>query len=88
MCATIVLPITHKSTARKYAIGIGIEKSIPIPMAIPMARWNDTNRDPHCSSFPSSCLGMHICVTNILLPAVLEKLQCLILICEKRGYND
>ena len=26
-------------------------------------------------AFPSSCLGMHICVTNILLPAVLKKLR-------------
>jgi len=27
------------------------------------------------SSFPRSCVGMHICVMNILLPAVLKKLQ-------------
>ena len=25
------------------------------------------------SSFPRSCVGMHICVMNILLPAVLKK---------------
>ena len=27
------------------------------------------------SSFPRSCVGMHICVMNILLPAVLKKLH-------------
>jgi len=52
----------NKSTAQQYAIAIaiaiGIEKSIAMAIIL----------------FPSSYLGMHICVTNILLPAVLEKL--------------
>jgi len=45
------MPITHKSTARKYAISIsisiGIAIGIEIEKSIAIPRQNYTNRDPH-----------------------------------------
>jgi len=41
------MPITHKSTARKYAISISIAIGIEIEKSIAIPRQNYTNRDPH-----------------------------------------